>query len=244
MSELKINTIIPTLFTTSSIQMGDGEVTINPTLKVDTIEPATPGGSVTVEGFDSSVFVTITDNQNVGGIKTFTSIPVLPASNTTTDNQAVRKAYVDTSIVDLLPPGCIHAYAGSTAPTGYLLCDGSLVSTTTYSTLFAIIGYTYGGGGGNFALPNLKGKIAVGYNAADSDFNVLGKTGGDKEVTLTIDEMPSHHHSLNMDTLPWSVLYGTGSFRPGTTLNTESTGGSQPHQNLQPYITLNFIIKY
>jgi len=156
------------------------------------------------------------------------------------------------------PIGSVVAYAGSVAPSGYLLCDGSAVSRSTYAKLFAIIGTTYGSGNGSttFNVPDLRGRVAVGKNAGS--FASLGSTGGEENHTMTINEMPAHKHttSVNSDVEPanitgyaaagHSVFVGTD--RVFTTKNYDSamqtTGGGAPFNNLQPYIVLNQIIKY
>lgn len=94
------------------------------------------------------------------------------------------------------PTGAVTQFAGSAAPTGWLLCDGTAVSRATYADLFAAIGTTYGAGNGSttFNLPNLKGRVPVGRDSADTSFDVLGETGGAKTHTLTVTEMPSHTH--------------------------------------------------
>jgi microcystin-dependent protein len=92
------------------------------------------------------------------------------------------------------PAGVISQFAGSTAPTGYLLCQGQSISTTTYSNLFAAIGYTYGGSGSSFIVPNLQNRIPVG-KGTDAEFDTLGETGGAKTVTLSSDQMAPHAHS-------------------------------------------------
>lgn len=144
-----------------------------------------------------------------------------------------------------LAPGCIVPYAGSSAPNGYLLADGSAVSRTTYAALFAIIADTYGAGDGSttFNLPNLKGRVPVGYNAAETEFDALGETGGEKTHTLTTTEMPSHSHNMPQATGGSGVgqIGGTGLTRGP--VNTDAAGSGGAHNNLQPYITLNYIIK-
>lgn len=75
-------------------------------------------------------------------------------------------------------------WAGSTAPTGWLLCDGTAYSTTTYSALYAVVGTTYGSRSGTFLVPNLKGRIPVGLNSADASFDARGETGGEKTHTI------------------------------------------------------------
>jgi microcystin-dependent protein len=92
-----------------------------------------------------------------------------------------------------LPSGVISQFAGSTAPTGYLLCQGQTLSTTTYSNLFSVIGYTYGGGGADFKVPDLQSRIPVG-KGPDTEFDALGETGGAKSVTLSSSQIPAHSH--------------------------------------------------
>jgi len=145
--------------------------------------------------------------------------------------------------------GVIKLFGGSNAPEGWLLCDGSAVSRTTYSDLFKAIGTAYGEGDGSttFNLPDMRGKVGVGLAPADTYFNTLGKTGGEKTHTLTIDELPSHTHNLTYNTSGAGANTG-GTVALGNTsttspLATLPTGGSKEHNNLQPYIVLNYIIK-
>jgi microcystin-dependent protein len=100
----------------------------------------------------------------------------------------------DTSFVPV-PAGVISQFAGSSAPAGFLLCEGQSVSTTTYPSLFSVIGYTYGGSGSSFVIPNLKGRIPVGRDSSQTEFDSLGEAGGDKAVTLTTQNMAPHTHS-------------------------------------------------
>jgi hypothetical protein len=125
------------------------------------------------------------------------------------------------------PVGSMMDFAGATPPTGYLLCDGTAVSRTTYSALFAICGVLYGVGDGSttFNLPNCKGKVSVGYNSAETEFDVLGETGGAKTPNTS------------------TYVEDTGSY-----LQPAGSGYSYQHHHtvsaLQPYITFNKIIKY
>lgn len=150
--------------------------------------------------------------------------------------------------------GVVKMFSGSTAPEGWLLCDGSAVSRTTYSELFSIIGTTYGTGDGSttFNIPNIKGRTVVGLNSSDTDFKTLGKTGGEKTHKLTVNEMPSHKHNVSFSTQLGNAeqRLALGSNSGGTTgttgvygTPTVDAGGNQPHNNLQPYIVLNYIIK-
>jgi len=96
---------------------------------------------------------------------------------------------------DPTPPGVISQYAGATAPTGYLLCQGQAVNRTTYAALFAVIGTTYGAGDGSttFNLPDLRQRVPVGKHSSGT-FATLGATGGAETHTITTAQMPSHTH--------------------------------------------------
>jgi microcystin-dependent protein len=88
--------------------------------------------------------------------------------------------------------GIVIPFAGTTAPQGWMLCDGSAVSRTTYAALFAVIGTTYGEGDGEttFNIPDLSGRVVIG----SSQSHALGTTGGSETVTLTADQLPAHTH--------------------------------------------------
>jgi len=163
------------------------------------------------------------------------------------DSGTDKKVQKSNLIKDTVPAGVVDMFAGSTAPSGYLLCDGSAVSRSTYSKLFTAIGTTYGSGDGSttFNLPNLKGKVAVGLNSADTSFDTLGETGGEKTHILTVAEMPNHRH-----TVPDFPTKSTGSEWVGaagtavkTSRDSSYVGGGDAHNNLQPYIVFNYIIK-
>ena len=139
--------------------------------------------------------------------------------------------------------GDIKMTACSTAPAGWLICNGSAISRTTYSRLFAAIGTTYGVGNGSttFNLPNLQTRFPVGVGTGYA----LGSTGGAETVTLTLQQIPSHAHTIyatSGSSSGGSLAMGwSGSDRSTTTY---SSGGGQSHENRPPYIALNFIIKY
>lgn len=152
---------------------------------------------------------------------------------------------------DTLPIGSIVPYSGSTIPTNYLLADGSAVSRTAYSELFEVIGTTYGSGDGSttFNLPNIKGKVPVGLDSNDTDFDTLGETGGEKTHTLTVDEIPNHNHTVGLVGRGSTTASGLN-WQYGNTYGTYSgseiagrTGGGQAHNIMQPYIVQNYIIK-
>lgn len=164
------------------------------------------------------------------------------------------------------PAGSVVAFAGAAAPAGWLLCDGSAVSRAEHPRLFAAIGTTYGAGDGSstFNVPDLRGRVIAGTDAAQVEFEQLGKTGGAKTHTLSDAEMPTHQHAA-----PSGYFYvesTNGSMRRAQTntaagsageagvwrqriaeaggpLGTAMSGGGQAHNNLQPYLALHHIIK-
>jgi microcystin-dependent protein len=169
---------------------------------------------------------------------------------------------------DPLPIGRVEAYAGIVTPDGWLLCDGSALSTTTYEKLFLVIGYTYGGSGGSFNLPDLTNRTVV---MSGGDY-ALGANGGAKTVTLSEAEMPAHIHTASgtgvsdlghshgeVTALPNLTTIGAGAPQPtaipGAGLTApasanlvvtdpliSSTGGGEAHENMPPFIALNYII--
>ncbi len=158
------------------------------------------------------------------------------------------------------PAGSMLPFAGSAAPVGWLLCYGQAVSRATYSVLFTAISTTYGSGDGSttFNLPDLRGRVVAGKDDMGGTSasrltspvagSTLGATGGAQSHTLTTPEIPSHTHTLNKsggfsgsDTPP----YVLNTSDPGAfvTTSTSATGGGGAHNNVQPTIVANYIIK-
>jgi microcystin-dependent protein len=222
----------------------------------------------------------------------FSGNPTAPTPvSTDNDTSIATTAFVQNLLSALVPSGTMMQFAGSAAPTGWLLADGSAVSRTTYSSLYAAIGTTYGSGDGSttFNVPDLRGRIPVGKNTGT--FSALGDNGGEETHVLSQAEMPSHNHTFSGsamgahshtfsgDALPAHAhsyqeaignaqTAGTGSDMDATTAaNTSSVSAGTPsgsissnsagtpagtisnagsgsaHNNLQPYLVVNHIIK-
>lgn len=132
-------------------------------------------------------------------VANFTVFPTLPSSTPTSPYQAVHKAYIDS----FLPSGMIVQYVGTVAPSGWRFCDGSTYngSDPTYAKLWTAIGIAYGGSDvTNFKVPDLRGRVPVGYGAGTGLTNrVIGATGGEEGHLLTAAEsgVPAHSHSAS-----------------------------------------------
>jgi len=152
--------------------------------------------------------------------------------------------------------GEVKMYAGSSVPAGFLEMNGALVSRFSYPELFSILGYNYGGSGSLFQLPDMSGRVPVGMKLDDTDFNRLGKFGGSKTHTLTKEQLAPHIHnglnwaseriSLNKlgGTIGYKLGWEYGGVNDSLNINVGSTVSGEPHNNLQPYLTLKYIIKY
>lgn len=175
----------------------------------------------------------------------------------------VDQGYITAEIQGAVPPGTLTMFAGTTAPTGYLICNGSAVSRTTYALLFAAIGTTWGVGDGSttFNLPDLRGRGPLGVGAgAGLTPRALADVDGYETVTLTAAEMPSHTHTSNapggQGNLGLVLADGTNTATavdPSAgelkvwdlphALSINSTGGGGAHENMAPFVAVNFIIK-
>jgi microcystin-dependent protein len=164
--------------------------------------------------------------------------------------------------------GEIKIYSGSTAPSGWMICDGRAISREDYADLFDVIGTTYGSGDGSttFNLPNLKGRVPVGVGSLDVNTTTywgsvtaaqvncpIGERGGEAWHWLNIAELPAHDHAYQKPVL----MYGTGgnmSWGSSSGANAKGsdqwgyygagrTGGGGGHNNMPPYTAVNYIIR-
>lgn len=165
--------------------------------------------------------------------------------------------------------GIIQMYGGSTAPDGYLLCDGSAVSRTVYQSLFEAIGTTYGAGDGSttFNLPDLQGRVPIGAGESDADGHsnhALGDADGKEAYKLTAAQSGMRGHTHNYSDYNTTYSFATGyrtttdhshsaliSATAGGGATTRTSGdvntisgadATDYHTNMQPYLTVNYII--
>jgi microcystin-dependent protein len=148
--------------------------------------------------------------------------------------------------------GEIRIFAGNFPPAGWAFCDGTLVSIAENETLFNLIGTTYGGDGQTtFALPDLRGRAAVGVGQGSGlSSYVLGEQGGVESVTLTTNQIPRHGLAVSdLDRTrnhPTGVVAVGGAYRPAGDADGAgafaTVGGNQPHENMPPFLATSFII--
>jgi len=157
--------------------------------------------------------------------------------------------------------GEIRMFAGNFAPAGWAICDGALLAITENETLFNLIGTTYGGDGqSTFALPDLRSRVPVhmGTLSGTGSQYTLGQSGGEETVTLTAIQTPAHSHPAQCSAVAAATPSPAGgvwaasdvvAFTPGANANTTmnvgavgATGGTQPHDNMVPFLAINFII--
>ena len=155
----------------------------------------------------------------------------------------------------------IRIFPFNFSPLGWAFCDGQLLPLSQNTALFALVGTMYGGNGrSNFALPNLMGRAPIHSGQGPGlSFREQGETGGQENVTLLTSEIPAHTHQVNVandsglqsspqGALPArSPMYKKVTQAPAlatqfASLALQSAGGDQPHNNMQPYLTLNFCI--
>lgn len=154
--------------------------------------------------------------------------------------------------------GEIRMFAGDFAPAGWAFCEGQLLAIADNPGFFMVIGTTYGGDGvTTFALPDLRGRLPIHMGTGQSAYTI-GQQGGVETVTLTTSQIPAHAHPFqattneadsnspnnNLLAQPPVMLeyFASAPTSPLSSSSIGATGGSQPHNNLQPFLCVNFII--
>lgn len=156
--------------------------------------------------------------------------------------------------------GEIRMFAGTFAPAGWHFCDGSLLSISSYSALFNLMGTTYGGDGVNtFALPDLRGRVPIHQGISSHGAYVMGQISGTETVTLSVAQLPVHTHLANGQAASGTTAKPSGQFwasNGATSAYTHNTtppskmangaistaGSSIPHSNIMPFQSIYFII--
>ena len=156
--------------------------------------------------------------------------------------------------------GQVMLFAGNFAPRGWAFCSGQILSIAQNTALFSILGTTYGGNGQTtFALPDLRGRVAISSGQGPGLSNYyLGQAGGEETVTLNMEQMPMHLHMAaasaegGTSATPNGGVWAGSTARDSiyaatadTTMNPQAistTGGNQPHNNMPPYLGVNYII--
>jgi microcystin-dependent protein len=200
------------------------------------------GGSITASSFTAT--------------NSISSFDMIASGNVYADEvQAKEFIDVNTNRTITTPVGSITMFAGAAAPTGWLLCDGSVLPEgTQYDDLLGVLNGLYGTSGGRSKVPDLRGRAAIGKDnmggssanrVTNSQADAIGGSSGAETHTLTTAQMPSHNHS---------IVYGpgSGSINPSahyttshnSNMYTGSAGSNNAHNNMQPYMALNYIIKY
>ena len=220
----------------------------------------TLSAALTYGGVALSNSVTGTGSMVLSASPTFTGVPAAPtAAAGTNTTQIATTAFVAQNAV---LSGALLMWPTASAPTGYLLCDGTAVSRTTYAALFAVIGTTFGAGDTTttFNLPDYRGRMPIGVSGSYA----LAATGGAATTTLSTPNLPSHTHSITDPGHSHGVLtyrgggpenwisgsysaspvntYTTNSAVTGITA-TDATGSGTAATTISPYLAINFIIK-
>src|SRR5690349_11918036 len=156
--------------------------------------------------------------------------------------------------------GEIRMFAGNFPPVGWMFCDGASLSIAENETLFNLIGTTYGGDGqSTFNLPDLQGRLPMHMGTGPTGQSyIIGQKAGEEAVTLTTNQIPAHNHAFlastdiaTQKTASGNVVAQSTAIKlftqeaPFANMNPNSvasSGGSQPHDNMQPFLCINFII--
>ena len=234
-----------------------GVVTFNSAIPVGTsavqiayAAPVTAGfgdGSVTTAALNESVFEGLTTTVPT----VLDSVPFADQSSAGNKKKATLQAVIDLARASIIPAGIGPLpYAGGTAPTGWLWCQGQAVSRTTYAALFTAIGTTWGAGDGSstFNVPDPRGRAVIGEGSgAGLTVRTLGATTGAENHTLTVGELPPHTHTGGTGQSHSNDPEAGAAMKVGNsanTLPTGSVGAGGAHNNMQPSVVAKMIISY
>nr|DAW45504.1 MAG TPA: tail collar domain [Caudoviricetes sp.] len=157
--------------------------------------------------------------------------------------------YKSSNFGDSMPIGATIEWFGTDIPSNFLELNGQEISRTTYKELFDIVGTVFGSGNGTttFNLPNKKGRMSIGLNPDDTDFNTLGKKGGSKTHLMTINELVNHTHPIayggSQTGESEAVVGSNGVVNPNNRTIIKAEGQNQPFNIMNPYIVSKFIVK-
>ena len=204
------------------------------------------------------------------GVEQYTWSDFAPVATNAQLAALIAEHTLQISLLAPPPLGVVQMFAGTSPPTNYLLCEGQQLPVAEYPALYAAISAAYPAVGGQFRLPDLRGKFIVGFHPTDTEYNAVGKTGGEKAHTLTAAELPEHKHKLWMQYGGFRHGDGGTKYTPvgligynsdnGSALTSmsragETEGGNDraaslsltpkgvAHENRPPYYTLAYIMR-
>lgn len=215
--------------------------------------------SITAQGYEFPQAYTIrsvsagvgAENYNWADFRDISTLPAL--------EEKIATLKVEMTKMTPPPLGIVQIWAGKGVPPKYELCEGQQLRITDYPDLYEAIGtafnnaYSYTGvqystTSGYFRLPDLRGRFIAGYNASDNDYNNYGKAGGEKQHTLTVNEMPAHSHAYEMYSIGNSdcqrfTYKNNNDSNANAKFDTGTTGGGAAHENRPPYYALAYIMR-
>lgn len=235
--------------------------------------PAVGVGTYYALAAGATAYVRVTGTIIVDAINSLNTLAVSGTATGTTPSvgdsstKFATTAFVSSAVSGGFPSGAVVMWSTATAPSGWLICNGASLSTTTYAALFAVIGYTFGGSGASFSLPDYRDRMPLGVNTIAAS---IGATGGSKDATLVSHNHtasssvsdPGHSHSLtngtnvlrsgsprnkadgssaDLNVATLSIASAITGITVSTSISTE--GSSATNANMTPYLGINFIIK-
>lgn len=186
--------------------------------------------------------------------------PILAKHLNQIENGLVQAAATADAALSSMPAGAMLPFAGDNIPNGWLKCDGRSLARSVYPQLFAAIGTKYGAPSSvTFNIPDMSERMPIGVKNNDAQLGAVGATGGERSHTLTASEMPAHTHKIVSNNSTWSkgvgiwdsnvgsgsgwkVVSGSDTGESGN-LITNAAGDNNPHNNLPPYLVVNYIIR-